>query len=68
MRALFFSSVIQSLKTMFDHSHWSTILLPRPISPASNGWSWEKAKGWEEFAMPYEDELTDEEAGSEEDD
>lgn len=48
-------------------SHWTTILLPIPIPPLSNGWEFEKIDGWEAHALAEEEELTDEEQVSEDD-
>ncbi|KAM0788532.1 hypothetical protein ACM66B_001660 [Microbotryomycetes sp. NB124-2] len=44
--------------------HWSTILLPVSVPAASDGWTWRKIPDWERYAMRLEDELTDEELGS----
>ncbi|ORY73264.1 DHHC palmitoyltransferase-domain-containing protein [Leucosporidium creatinivorum] len=44
--------------------HWATVLLPLEIPPSSDGWTWKKIEGWEQFSMDYEDELTDEEQAS----
>lgn len=49
-------------------SHWITILLPVEIPPTSDGWKYSKIPGWEEFAMEFDDELTDEEEVSDNDD
>ncbi|KAL8286573.1 hypothetical protein RQP46_004590 [Phenoliferia psychrophenolica] len=46
--------------------HWSTILLPIEVPPASDGWTYQKIQGWQEFAMEFDDELTDEEEMSDE--
>ncbi|GAA5967294.1 hypothetical protein JCM11641_000504 [Rhodosporidiobolus odoratus] len=55
----------ENLKEFFNigegRYHWSTILLPLPIPPASDGWDWRKRSGWKEHSMAFEDELTDEE-------
>jgi hypothetical protein len=48
-----------------SRSHWSTIFLPICVPAVSDGWTWEKAEGWESFVLPAEDELTDEEQPSE---
>ncbi|GAA5884656.1 hypothetical protein JCM6882_005336 [Rhodosporidiobolus microsporus] len=41
--------------------HWSTVFLPVAVPPPSDGWTWRKRDGWQEHAMSFEDELTDEE-------
>lgn len=46
-------------------SHWSTVLLPVEVPPSSDGWTWKKCEGWQEYSMDFEDELTDEEVASE---
>ncbi|BGP14596.1 hypothetical protein JCM10213_001944 [Rhodosporidiobolus nylandii] len=55
----------ENLKELFNFGegrhHWSTIFLPVPIPPASDGWTWRKRHGWKEHVMSFEDELTDEE-------
>ena len=53
------STVSQSL------DHHST---PRRDPPDSDGWKYSKIPGWEEFAMEFDDELTDEEEVSDDDD
>ncbi|GAA6002221.1 hypothetical protein JCM10207_003133 [Rhodosporidiobolus poonsookiae] len=56
---------LENLKELFNlgpgRYHWSTLLLPVPLPPASDGWTWRKRAGWEESALAFEDELTDEE-------
>ncbi|BGP68925.1 hypothetical protein NBRC10513v2_002262 [Rhodotorula toruloides] len=44
---------------------WVTLFLPVAIPPAGDGWTWRKRKNWREYAMEFEDELTDEEEASE---
>ncbi|SCZ93535.1 BZ3500_MvSof-1268-A1-R1_Chr6-3g08723 [Microbotryum saponariae] len=39
--------------------HWLTVLLPIPIGPNGDGWSWKKRKGWREGAIAMDEELTD---------
>jgi hypothetical protein len=42
-------------------SPWWTLLVPLPIPPLGDGWTWPKVDGWEQAVLNSEDELTDEE-------
>lgn len=64
MRDLLALLPIQML-TALPCSPWVTLFLPVAIPPASDGWTWRKRKNWREYAMEFEDELTDEEEASE---